>query len=114
MSRVGRIGRVGIGEYAGGFALAYENAIASQDPALAQVVAENNRGDFTAALLTTLNQAALNESQRRLLETQLQYARQGVMPPPPRSAWPFTREQTIGAAFAIAALLAVWKLSRGR
>lgn len=71
-----------LGEYAGGLQLAYENAIAAQDPGLAQSIQnETMPGEsYITAALRVLQAYTLADSQRRLLNVQLQRAQQGLPP----------------------------------
>ena len=71
-----------LGEYAGGLQLAYENALAQQDPALANVINQNALPgeDWLAAAFRVAQSALLADSQRRLLNIQIERARQGMAP----------------------------------
>ena len=71
-----------LGEYAGGVQLAYENQIAAADPTLAQTIesARSFDEDWTSAALRVLNTYTLADSQRRLLNAQMDRANRGLPP----------------------------------
>lgn len=71
-----------LGEYAGGLQLAYENALAQQDPGLAQAVKQSALPgeDWISAAFRVAQSAVLAESQRRLLNVQIERAKQGMQP----------------------------------
>ena len=71
-----------LGEYAGGFELAYQNALAAQDPQLAQTVANVAQpgDDWMTAISRAIQVAGLTYSQANLLRTQ--QARMAAGQPP--------------------------------
>lgn len=115
-----------IGEYAGGLAVAYENALAAQDPELADTVSGAQRfgEDYISALARVVNTYVLADSQRKLLNVQLDRARQGL-PPLDSSQYGLGANVSVGfspdtlklvgyGALGLLALFAVSTFSRGR
>jgi hypothetical protein len=71
-----------LGEYAGGLELAYQNALAAQDPATAQQIDANMASgmSWVSSALKVAQSAILADSQRRLLNMQIERARNGQAP----------------------------------
>lgn len=71
-----------LNEYAGGLQLAYENALQAQDPEVAQAVQSQKfpGEDFLTAAARVLQTYTMADSQRRLLQAQMQRAQQGLPP----------------------------------
>lgn len=100
---------------------AFQNAIAAQDPQAAQLI-ESQRfpgEDYITALARVANTLVLAESQRRLLQVQLQRAQQGL---PPLDSGQYGMGVNLGLSpetlkmigFGAVGLLAVFLLMRGR
>jgi len=110
-----------MGEYAGGYQLAYENAIAAGDPALAQTISQTQipGESYINAALRVAQSVVLADSQRRLLNAQLSRAQQGL---PPLDASQYGLGVNLGLSpdtlklvgFGLLGLAAVFYLSRGR
>ena len=111
----------GLGEYAGGVELAYQNALAAQDPALADTISrEALPGEsWVNAALRVAQAYTLADSQRRLLNIQMQRAQQGL---PPLNSSQYGLGVNVGlspdvmklAGLALLGVGALWALSRPR
>lgn len=71
-----------LGEYAGGSELAYQNWLNQADPTLAQATqqAAQPGDDWATAVARAIQVVGLAQSQRQLLQVQMQRAQQGLPP----------------------------------
>lgn len=110
-----------MGEYAGGMELAYQNALAAQDPALAQTVnnAAQPGDDLWTAMARAVQVIGLAQSQRQLLQVQMQRMQAGQ---PPLNSSQYGMGVNVGlapdtlkmAGFALAGVAALLFFTRGR